>query len=89
VERDQKRRIIDVEHLPLNDAAAAGNLGAVQSLVRKDPSILNKKDSNGWQAIHEGIYYMYSLCHFSTGLKCLIHFVCGYTQPYVGVTLMF
>jgi len=55
VERDQKRRIIDVEHLPLNDAAAAGNLGAVQSLVRKDPSILNKKDSNGWQAIHEAV----------------------------------
>lgn len=43
-----------MEHLPLNDAAATGDIGAVQSLVRNKPALINLKDGNGWQAIHEG-----------------------------------
>jgi hypothetical protein len=31
-----------------------GDLGRVQILVRQQPKLLNVKDQNGWQPIHEG-----------------------------------
>jgi hypothetical protein len=46
--------------LPLNDAAARGDLMAVRALVLRETGgsgggvSVNQKDTNGWQAIHEG-----------------------------------
>jgi hypothetical protein len=53
-EREQAAAQHAEASLPLNDAAAAGNLARVQALVRKYPLTVNSKDNNGWQPIHEG-----------------------------------
>ena len=44
----------NVEHFPLNDAAAIGDLKVVQKIVQKDPTAINLQDRNGWQPMHEG-----------------------------------
>lgn len=54
-QREKGREGDKLEHLPLNDAAAMGDLRLVQQLVYKDPSTINLKDRNGWQPIHEGM----------------------------------
>lgn len=44
-----------VKGLNVHTAASSGDLDALIAIAAKNPELLKKKDSNGWNAIHESV----------------------------------